>query len=109
MPSLCVVGRFRNTAEQHPLAYGAVGSDGGSQIRLPPNWPWASRARGSRDPGRRRRSRPTLTTPRESVPGGRDGRDIGQYRLSRTIFWIADIFRTAEKLFSPPPSRRDQS
>ena len=28
----------------------------------------ASRARGSRDPGRRRRSRPTLTTPRESVP-----------------------------------------
>src|SRR5215212_7176758 len=28
----------------------------------------ASRARGSRDPGRRRRSHPTLTTPRESVP-----------------------------------------
>src|SRR5215207_6345380 len=28
----------------------------------------ASRARGSRDPGRRRRSRPTLTTPRESAP-----------------------------------------
>ena len=36
--------------------------------RGPPNWPQASRARGLRDPGRGRRSRPTLTTPRESVP-----------------------------------------
>src|SRR3954465_659636 len=39
----------------------------------------ASRARGSRDPGRRRRSRPTLTTPRESVPR-RTGR--GTYRTA---------------------------
>src|SRR3954463_471329 len=40
----------------------------------------ASRARGSRDPGRRRRSRPTLTTPRESVP-----RRTGRVR-HRTVF-----------------------
>ena len=40
----------------------------------------ASRARGSRDPGRRRRSRPTLTTPRESVP-----RRTGRGR-HRTVF-----------------------
>ena len=41
---------------------------GWSQIRGAPELALASRARGSRDPGRRRRSRPTLTTPRESVP-----------------------------------------
>ena len=29
MPSICFFGSFRNTAEQHPFAYGAVGSDGG--------------------------------------------------------------------------------
>src|SRR5215212_4291006 len=40
----------------------------------------ASRARCSRDPGRRRRSRPTLTTPRESVP-----RRTGRERY-RTVF-----------------------
>ena len=54
---------------------------------------WAVNAalfRGSRDPGRRRRSRPTLTTPRESVPR-RTGR--GRHRTS---------FRNCQGLFSRP-------
>ena len=54
----------------------------------------ASRARGSRDPGRRRRSRPTLTTPRESVPR-RTGR--GRHRTA---------FQGCQGLFSRGPSSR---
>src|SRR4051794_27185641 len=42
---------------------------GWSQIRgAPPNWPWPPEPGGHVPSGRRRRSRPTLTTPRESVP-----------------------------------------
>ena len=57
----------------------------------------ASRARGSRDPGRRRRSRPTLTTPRESVPR-RTGR--GRHRTE---------FHGCQGLFSRNPWRYPRS
>src|SRR5215207_3066762 len=63
---------FRMFAEHcgtTPVRVRAVGSDGGGpNTQGTPELALASRARGSRDPGRRRRSRPTLTTPRESAP-----------------------------------------
>jgi hypothetical protein len=58
----------------------------------PPNWLAASRARGSRDPGRRRRSRPTLRRLARASPGGRDSYlGHGSWRLSRTFFPIMKL------------------
>jgi hypothetical protein len=88
------VGRVRPSPDplpvpkDSPVVRGGRISDGGCPKHAgPPNWPSASRARGSRDPGRRRRSRPTLTTPRESVPRRTRRQEIRPkfLGLSRTI------------------------
>jgi len=63
-------------------------SDGAPSLaRESPNRPWASRARGSRDPGRRRRSRPTLRRLARASPGGRDGgKAKSKHRRCQGIF-----------------------
>ena len=70
------VGRVRPSPDPLPALQGSPAVVRGGRIRRrwssdtrgPPNWPWPPEPGGHVPSGRRRRSRPTLTTPRESVP-----------------------------------------
>ena len=92
------VGRVRPSPDPLPALQGSPAVVRGGRIRRrwssdtrgPPNWPWPPEPGVRVHPGRRRRSRPTLTTPRESVPR-RTGR--GRHRTS---------FRNCQGLFSRP-------
>src|SRR3954452_6820772 len=89
MPSLWFIGSFRKTAEQHPFAYGAVGSDGGDpNTREPPNQ--LSSLPSPVDAFHRPQAPapPHVTTPHERAPrvDGTGTTNHARNRLSRTFF-----------------------
>src|SRR3954447_8194926 len=89
MPSLCFSGRFRNTAEQHPFAYGAVGSDRvAPDTQGPPESALGLPSPVDAFHRPQAPAPPHVTTPHERAPrvDGKGTTNHARNRLSRTFF-----------------------